>query len=534
VPVHVVGLGATELSGDTEITDVAMPVEVPPRSRVDANVTIRHSQPGRAVIRVLGGGQLLAALPVYLPEGQTSVRTVVPFDSGREGIRDLTFEVVPEEGDVLPENNRVQRLLTVSEQSRSVLYLEGEPRWEYRFIRRAVEGDDVLTLKSVLKTTDRKTYRQGVAGSAELEDGFPADSRTLFEFDLVVLGSLNAADLDEQQHSALEAFVSTRGGSLLALAGRNALADGDWGARPLARALPVFLPTQAAPTYTGVAGRARVTRDGALSGMTLLPESEGGDPWATLPPLGDYQRLGALKPAARTLLEFVVDNGTAAPLLVIQPYGLGSTAVLATSTTWRWQTRTPVGDPRHQLFWRQLLRQLAADAQRPTDISVWATRDTLKVRAALRSADFQPLRNVTATAVVTTPDGASVPLNLLPGDEPGVYEAVFTAGSAGVHRIDVDLDHGSPVTRFARLGNPHQEFFSPVQNVALLKRIAEASGGSYWTPETSAGIVEALSLASAGVRERQLLPLWDMPVVFIVLLVLKVGEWVLRRRWNRI
>ena len=62
-----------------------------------------------------------------------------------------------------------------------------------------------------------------------------------------------------------------------------------------------------------------------------------------------------------TLLELVVGE-TGHPLLVMQPYGLGTSAVLATASTWRWQTRTPPDDPRHSLFWRQLLRQLAESA----------------------------------------------------------------------------------------------------------------------------------------------------------------------------
>ena len=100
------------------------------------------------------------------------MRAEIAFDSGATGIRELTFELAPPAGDNLAENNQIDRLLTVSTRQRRILYLEGEPRWEYKFIRRALARDDVLDLVSWLRTTDRKTYRQGVADEDELHAGF--------------------------------------------------------------------------------------------------------------------------------------------------------------------------------------------------------------------------------------------------------------------------------------------------------------------------------------------------------------------------
>ena len=157
---------------------------------------------------------------------------------------------------------------------------------------------------------------------------------------MIVIGSLAASALSEEQHRWLEAFVAERGGSLLVLAGREALANGRWDAQPLAAALPVYLQRQTTAAYRAVEGFARPTNAGLLSPMTQLIDAEGGTGWASLPQLGDIYQLGELKPAATTLLE-LVDGEESYPLLVTQPYGLGTTAILATASTWRWQMRTP-------------------------------------------------------------------------------------------------------------------------------------------------------------------------------------------------
>ena len=160
-----------------------------------------------------------------------------------------------------------------------------------------------------LRTTPRKTYRQGVAGADELAGGFPASLEELYGYGLVILGSLPASTLDDEQHASLESFVAERGGSVLVLAGREALDDGGWDVKPLARALPVVLeraPEDAPPGYTAGEYAAHPTSAGLSSPLADLggsSELEREERWATLPMLGDYQRLGSLKAGATTLLE---------------------------------------------------------------------------------------------------------------------------------------------------------------------------------------------------------------------------------------
>ena len=111
--------------------------------------------------------------------------------------------------------------------------------------------DDAIDLLTWLRTTPRKSYRQGVAHADELRNGFPATREALYSYQLLIHGSLPASALDETQHRWLEAFVAERGGSVLALAGRQALTAGGWDVKPLAQALPVALERSAdeAPAY---------------------------------------------------------------------------------------------------------------------------------------------------------------------------------------------------------------------------------------------------------------------------------------------
>ncbi len=98
--------------------------------------------------------------------------------------------------------------MEVDGRRRAVLYVEGEPRWEYKFIRRAVESDRALRLASAVRATPNRYYRQGLTSGAELEEGFPTSAAELFKYDAIILGSLEAAALSTEQNQWLKEFVS--------------------------------------------------------------------------------------------------------------------------------------------------------------------------------------------------------------------------------------------------------------------------------------------------------------------------------------
>lgn len=535
VPVHTVGIGPEVNAGDVELAAVELPRTVPPGSEVTARLTLRHATVGDVRLRVRDGEAVLAAKTIALgPEG-TVTRVDIAVPSGRPGLRELTFEIEPPPGDSLPRNDVRRQLLEVAERRHRVLHLEGEPRWEYKFLRRAVAEDDVMDIVSWLRTTPRKTYRQGVTGAEELAEGFPDELSKLYAYDVVVLGSLPAAALDDQQHAWLESFVGKRGGGLLALAGRDALADGGWDVTPLAKALPVTLERGDTPTYGFVEGAARPAVQGRASPVVAIGAGES-DGWAGLPRLADYQALGPAKPGATVLLEWVGEE-TVAPLLVEQPYGFGRTAVLASATTWRWRMRTPPEDPRHGLFWRQLLRHLAQAAQQRDRVTVEGGPDALAVRLALRDERYEPVADADVRAKVTGPDGTAFEGTLAAGAESGAFEGSWRPGLPGVYRVDVTAraGHGEHAsTRFARVGGEDVEYFGATLNRPLLERIAEATGGRYWDADSVAGIARTVALEGAGVQERRALPLWDAPFFYFLIVLLKCVEWGLRRWWGAI
>ena len=201
-------------------------------------------------------------------------------------------------------NNSVTRLVNVESSKRRILYVEGEPRWEYKFIRRAEEDDRIVQLVSMLRTSENKIYRQGIDDPKELADGFPSTRRGSVRYQAIIIGSVEASYFTPAQQELIQQFVDRRGGGLLLLGGRALAGDGGWGASSLADLLPVVLPNRK-DTFHRDPATVELTPAGADSIITRLVEDPAGNAerWKKLPYLMDYQEAGTPKPGAAVLAE---------------------------------------------------------------------------------------------------------------------------------------------------------------------------------------------------------------------------------------
>jgi hypothetical protein len=75
-----------------------------------------------------------------------------------------------------------------------------------------------------------------------------------------------------------------------------------------------------------------------------------------------------------------------------------------------------------------------------------------------------------------------------------------------------------------------REFFGAEMRASLLQRIAKETGGRFYTPETVSSLPEDIALSKRGVTVVNQMDLWDMPIVFLVLVGLVTGEWAYRKK----
>ena len=542
VPVHTVGVGPEVVTNDLELDSITLTDSATPGEVLNAEVSIRHSAKGKTRLRVYDGEKLLAATEVDLSADAGITTRTIPVPAGDPGVRDLRFTLDPLEGERNTINNTRTHVMDVTPHRRNILYIEGEPRWEYKFIRRAAETDTSLRLASLVRATPNRYYRQGVENAEELSGGFPKTPEELFAYDGIVIGSFEATALSREQHEALKNFVDRRGGGLLMLAGRDGLSDGGWGLVPVAQALPAELAPSGSKTFALTTAKAVLTDYGAESPITRFDDdaAKNAKAWNEMPPVGDLQPLGKLKPGAVVLLDAKAGNRQV-PLLVWEHYGRGTTYMLATGSTWRWKMRTDHTDQRHYTFWRQLMHAVAQDAPPRMTLTtggkVFDDQRRVPINAELHNEKFEPLNDATVALTVTSDDGVTQQVQMTPsGQGDGRYTAMVDAASTGLYRVSMTAKKGSTdvgqlETHFRR-NDGVVEHFGTQQNRPLLQRIADSTGGRYWRLDQLGELPEAMKYSKAGIVERQTLELWNLPAFFLLLFLLKMGEWLLRLRWK--
>lgn len=542
LPVNTVGFGEDRLSNDVELDGFDLAPKALQDSRLRAQITIRQNgfSGQTAHLVVTAGGVVVATKQIRLKDAPEQIESV-EFNAGKPGVKDIEATLAPLPGETNTRNNRFGTVLDVDGGQRRILYVEGEPRWEYKFLRRAVEDDPALHIVSMLRTTQNKIYRQGLSNPGELKDGFPSEPEDLFQYQGLILGSVESSFFTPAQKQMIQDFVNRRGGGLLFMAGRWALADGGYNSPPFNELLPVHLPHRMNTFHRDFVA-AELTLAGKESLICRIDDDpeKSADHWAVLPYLANYQEVGAPKPGA-TVLANVDAGGKRLPLLITENYGRGRTAVFATAGSWRWQMQQPLADMSQEMFWRQLLRWEVAAT--PSEV-VGSTPDarledsgTVELRAEVRDKEYLPAPDAEVQARIIGPDGDVQNVSLLPSAvTPGLYSAQWNAAEPGSYIAEIAAkrgaaDLGKDVVTFRR-ENGVAENFHREQNRDLLERLAEETGGHYYTPSNAHRLAQEVSYSEAGVTTRELKDVWDMPAVFIVLLLLKAAEWILRRKWG--
>ena len=215
--------------------------------------------------------------------------------------------------------------------------------------------------------------------------------------------------------------------------------------------------------------------------------------------------------------------------------------MFATGGDWRWQMLQPLTDMSHEVFWRQLLRWLVSET--PTRVVASTPRPVVsdeggvRLRAEVRDTTYLPSGDAQVEAHIVGPSGASETVDLHPDPlEQGVYMADWDAAKTGSYIVDVAAKRGKEelgrdvIT--VRREDGLAENFHLEQTRELLEKLSAQTGGHYYKPSEAGKLGQDIAYSEAGITVRETKDLWDMPIVFLLAILLPAVEWLLRRKWG--
>lgn len=468
------------------------------------------------------------------------------FRPTKVGPLDVAVDVVMQPGEVDDEDNARVAQVAVLDAKINVLYVEGYPRWEYRYLKNEMIRDRTVEISCLLTSADPAFRQEGDRPITR----FPESLNELLDYDVIVFGDVDPRQFSDFQLQLVHEFVSRLGGGFGMVAG-PAFSPQAYRGTAIEPLLPVNIASAVGGEPRGGSitqgWRPVLTREGAASSIfRFFGDRAENERFLSeqIPPLFWYSRGVTVKPGvSEVYAEHPTDvgsDGRKAPLLVLGRFGAGRTLFSAIDDSWRWRYYT--GETIFDTYWVQQLRHLARGrklGQRQAALATLRPAYELgePARISLRVLNPQLLPQLPEQIRVDIleEDGRTpVAQHMLLKQEgqPDLYAASFPADRVGsfvalVSSIAGGVDDLS-VPFQVRV--PRLELVRPQTDRAALARMATQTGG------------EVLELSEAGVRLPSLIPsaarvvpvetvrpLWDAPLVLILFVGLIVCEWVARK-----
>lgn len=551
VPVVAVGLGSHD-GVDREVASLSSGQSGLDASLVDLTATIvSRGGRGRVDVRLLQNGQVVERRPLTPAADGAPMRATFTVAPDRTTPTVYTVDLPDAEGEITADNNGARILVTPPGRRRIVLSLEGAPGFEPTFLKRAWADDPSLEVDAAVRKGKNETgadtffVQAGAARSAALAAGFPPSREQLYLYDAIVLSDYDLHLLTREQQEWLRDFVSERGGGLLFMGARtfdpNGIANS-----PLEDLLPLRLSdgsgvVRVAAQPGAERFRVRPTSDGARHPIMRIgaTDDDARERWASLPSLAGIVELATVRPGAAVLAVAEAD-GRESPVVAVQRFGAGRTALFAGQASWRWKMMRPSSDGSYDRFWRQTARWLTAETLEPLAMSPPGAAlpgDPVSLAIVAKTAEFTPSSGDELQVRVETPSGEVATVTpALTDPARGLFTAQVPAAEPGIYRAEVTRIGGGPPARAEirwLVGGLDREMADPRLNDAGLREMARASGGRF-TTEASGAAVATLTREAARLAERppEWRDAWHTGWMFAAIVALVSAEWALRRRWG--
>lgn len=474
------------------------------------------------------------------------VEAELQFKADEVGTMDVTVEAKRQPGELDDADNTRTMQVAVLDAKINVLYVDGYPRWEYRYIKNEMIRDPSIDISCLLTSADPSFRQEGDRPITR----FPESIEELMEYDVVVIGDVDPRQFSDAQLQLVSEFVAKKGGGFGMIAG-PLFSPIAYRNTPIEAILPVNIsrvqPDDGATITMGF--RPVLTKEGASSSLfRFFADKTVNERFLReeIQPIFWYSKGATAKPGvgevyAQHPTEIGPDNRKAL-LLVLGRFGAGRTLFSAIDDSWRWRFYT--GEQIFDTYWVQQLRYLARSKKlgqrRFTFTSLRPSYELgEQVRVMMRVLDPQLAGQLPEQIRVDIQDGSGQLVRQEPlmrqEDQSDLYTLSFTADrigkftaklppiAGGVEAMDLPIE----------VSVPRLELAEPQIDRTALSRLAqETMGTSVELAKARDELPRLIPSAAKTIPIESSQPLWDAPLAMMLFVLLITAEWVLRKMYG--
>jgi len=548
IAVYPIALGSPDPVRDLSITRIQTPDLVFADDRVPVRVDLAWTGPGGvgdqpATLDLVDHttGQTIRSIPIdpadFAQTGEHQYTLLHELKAPGENTLDVVLRTAGA-GDLNADNNAGSATVRVADRPLRVLYIDGYPRWEQRYLKNLLTREDSIAGTTMLLAPDRHYVQDGDV----LISRVPTSASEWSPYDVVILGDVRAELFTPEQLDGLREHIATHGAGLLWIGGPSATPS-SWFATSAAGLLPMTIGERGVDTWnqpvtmgsTPEADRLGILQLGENGRAERL--SDPGTGWSQLRLVQRIEHAD-LKPAAAVLAESYPIDGSAdttAAVLTMR-YAAGRVGYVATDEIWRW--RYGRGEALPERFWLPMIRMLArgsvARGSTPALLRVSpATPEPLApVQITIELLDQSLIDTLPSSleATITRTGGEDAPTIVsLAGDGP-LRLGSWIPSEPGHYRVALSDPALSSVVAQAVVLESSDERRSLDTDFVLLDELASTTQGQSMQPKDFGAIPALLpNRARITALPPNRVPLWNRPLVLVLLILLVTTEWIARK-----
>lgn len=543
IPVYAMGVGSESRLPDIELVSLDAPTSGVPNKSIRIPFVIRSAMARdfeTTITLETSDGESLTK-PVRVP-AMGRLRETIEWRPKKTGEFKLTMTVPEAEGELLPDNNALTVPVKITEEALKVLIVETFPRWEYRYIRNALERDPGVEVNCLMFHPSLAN----VGGGRGYLKEFPKDDQ-LYKYDVVFLGDVGVKinQLTEENCEDIRQLVRSHAGGLVFLPGfrghQYTLLE-----TKLEELYPVQMDA-AQPKGWGSPRPAQfeLTEAGRRSLLTRLSgqDDENQRIWSTLPGFQWYAAALRAKAGSEVLASHRTETSRfgRVPLIVAKVSGTGKILYMGSDGAWRW--REGVEDLYHYRFWGQVVRWMAyqrniseaeggnmrfyTTPERPT------VGDVVTLNVNVITEGGEPLQNGTVTVQIKSPSGKTDTVRLSPaGDDLwGLFNGTFEPDEGGEYIFVTncrEANSGALITKLAVQGLAREKIGQPAR-FDVMDEIARITRGRTASVFESTNVIQEVADLPEREPEPKRSQIWANPFWGALLILLLAVFWIGRK-----
>lgn len=538
IPLFPIPVGSKVRLPDLDLLSVTAPTYGIVGENVQIPFTIRSSldRQVRTIVRIRDESGRERSKDIVIPPNAETYDSIL-WRLEKEGTSTLELSIPVADGELLAANNSRKFTIAGRPEKIRVLLLETLPRWEYRFLRNALERDPGVELSCLLFHPEL-----GAGEGKDYLKEFPSKIEDLAKYDVIFIGDVGTQQITKEQCALIRGLVENQASGLIFMPGSqgNQFSLLDTGLSDL---VPVILDdANKKGIAESVPSPLTLTTEGRASLLTMLGNSEEENPeiWRRLP--GFYWHAPVIK--AKGGAEVLAVHGNSRgkygpiPLIVTKPAGSGKVLFMGIDSAWRW--RRGVEDLYHYRFWGQVARwmsyqrnmaagqrvRLFFNPERPEPGS------TVTLAANAFDPNGAPLKQGTVSIDLTAPDGRSQRIELQKNDTAwGAFSGRFKVDLPGAWKlraVATGAEDKPLETTILVQGTDIEKTGQPARP-EVLEEMAKVSRGRVIQPAQLADLIKEISALPEPRPLENRIPLWSHWATVAALVTLLGIFWIGRK-----